>query len=1371
MDSVIQVGDLSDDYLTSISEKICPGSLENLPPALTLLNGEGEVLRLMFDKTGEAEYLDRAVDAAREVLMAISPSHPQRAIYLNQLGSRLRSRFDRCETLDALTEATNLFEEAVNSSQDHSYKFMYLNNLSLCLSDWFDITSEVCYLERAIRSARDALETVSTDCAHRAPCLDLLSSHVFSRFETTDTLEDLEEAIQLSRSALDTLTDGRSDCGMYLNNLAEKLLRRSERLQSREDLEEAVRIGREAVKAAPLDRDAYPQYLKNLSNSLEALFTETQSLLYLNEAIELGQDAVDCMADDDPTRALCLDSLGSHFLKRFAATWQPEDLDESIQLLETAFAMVSITHPQRVGFMSNLGDALASRFELTGATEDLERAIQLARDAVNATARGHPDWLIYSMSLSQSLDIRYGVTLAIKDLEEGISRDQEWLAQFEAVTDLDAAVLAAQDAVDITSAGNSERWRSLGKLANALAIRARRTNSVHDRERAILSKQEALDLVCVGGGHYDQLGELDDIGSLLTDWPTMAENPKELEKSIRIGREVLESIPHAHTARSVFLDSLSARLHKRFQRFGNRVDLEDATELARAAVDATPAESHKKVERLNRLSCRLEDLFTLTAETNYLDESISLAQKVVGLTPSDHPFRAGYMNTLATCYWQRFQRSHVTADIQEAIKYSTCALNATSQDHPDRAALLQNLSSNYGERFLKTGAEEDLQDAIQLGQMALDMIPPGNPNRPICLDYLGERLNDRFKRTQRIEDLEKSIQLGREAVFSVPQDYPDRAMYLTNLGVRLRCSLGETKSAVADLEDPSNLFTEALALPTAPPLDRIKAGQAAFHHLVSKGDWKSTRSVAKFVMELLPNLMLRWITRDDQQHLLRHLARFSSLACAAVLQEGGTPAVALEILERGRGIIASFAIDSQSDLSELKAKAPDLYSRYVSVRLSINARLADNSRLSTHAGDEQTDEVMSPSGPTISNAIARRRDDIKSLELLESQIREIQGFERFLLPLTPEELITFGQDGPVVSFNVTEHRSDAFLITATEIIGLSLPKLRYSDLKQNVRKLVGKQNISRGPPSTKPERNKELLRILEWLWDVAVKVVLQRLDLLHEVDDHGPLPRVWWVTSGYMGLTPIHAAGDRFQSTSDFVVSSYTPILKALKYSRERRQQLSSLASLKTLIVVAPETLGEPDLKTEREVASITTGIGHSNVTVLERPAKLDVLEDMKNHHIVHFACHGYSSSSDPSESALLVRPEGHGSVQRLSVRDLVNLGHDKAQLAYLSACSTAENASEELMDEVIHIASAFQLVGFLGVIGTLWEANDKAAVKMSEEFYRRFAEALKDGGEIGRHDAAARALHNAVVSLRASRRGVKTGDPISWAPFIHIGA
>jgi CHAT domain-containing protein len=79
-----------------------------------------------------------------------------------------------------------------------------------------------------------------------------------------------------------------------------------------------------------------------------------------------------------------------------------------------------------------------------------------------------------------------------------------------------------------------------------------------------------------------------------------------------------------------------------------------------------------------------------------------------------------------------------------------------------------------------------------------------------------------------------------------------------------------------------------------------------------------------------------------------------------------------------------------------------------------------------------------------------------------------------------------------------------------------------------------------------------------------------------------------------------------------------------------------------------------------------------------------------------------------------------------------------------------------------IHLTSAFQLVGFPHVIGTLWPIRDDIAVEAAQSFYS----GLRDNGQV-HADRAAYALHSAVRALRDSY----PGRPALWATYLHAGA
>ena len=159
-------------------------------------------------------------------------------------------------------------------------------------------------------------------------------------------------------------------------------------------------------------------------------------------------------------------------------------------------------------------------------------------------------------------------------------------------------------------------------------------------------------------------------------------------------------------------------------------------------------------------------------------------------------------------------------------------------------------------------------------------------------------------------------------------------------------------------------------------------------------------------------------------------------------------------------------------------------------------------------------------------------------------------------------------------------------------------------------------------------------------------------------------------------------------------------------------------------------------------------------------PAKAAVLERLPGCAIAHFACHGYSDPADPSQSRLLLHDHR---TDPLTVAALGPLALDHARLVYLSACSTARATDTRLLDEAIHLATAFQLAGFPHVIGTLWEINDVTAVEIADAFYA----ALAGPGGILDPDRAARAIHQVILAQRDRWPAI----PYLWASHMHAGA
>lgn len=167
-----------------------------------------------------------------------------------------------------------------------------------------------------------------------------------------------------------------------------------------------------------------------------------------------------------------------------------------------------------------------------------------------------------------------------------------------------------------------------------------------------------------------------------------------------------------------------------------------------------------------------------------------------------------------------------------------------------------------------------------------------------------------------------------------------------------------------------------------------------------------------------------------------------------------------------------------------------------------------------------------------------------------------------------------------------------------------------------------------------------------------------------------------------------------------------------------------------------------------------------SAVTGDQIPTRTEVFARLAEVTIAHFACHGFSHPTDPSQSLLLLHDWQQ---DPLTVASLAPVSLDHARLAYLSACSTTLSWNQQLLDESIHLTAAFQLAGFPHVIGTLWQINDTYAADIADTFYTHLTDSKMNIDT----DRAAHALHSTIRSLRDQL----PLTPSLWAAHLHAGA
>lgn len=463
--------------------------------------------------------------------------------------------------------------------------------------------------------------------------------------------------------------------------------------------------------------------------------------------------------------------------------------------------------------------------------------------------------------------------------------------------------------------------------------------------------------------------------------------------------------------------------------------------------------------------------------------------------------------------------------------------------------------------------------------------------------------------------------------------------------------------------------------------------------------------------ELLPLVCGRYLSRDDQQYAILQISGLAADACSLSLKVGHVHQ-ALQQLEFGRGIILSYSIDGRSDLAKLQNDYPSLADKYKQLRFKAFTEIEAKE-------------------PAIREQLIKERWDASSrLEDCLHQIRQNSGYERFLLSATVNELKEGANEGPIVIVNATDIGCDAIIVSTAEIQAIALQEMNSFEAPSFYQKRLARYRTMVDEKLKKYERDIENdmaggdyvqpdsgFEDMSWLWSCCVKPILNELKKCQLPYSH-ELLRVWWIGTGIASYFPFHAAGQydmNFENYQDSentlsqIIPSYTPTIKALSYARSCVLKTAKISINETsiLVVTMPATLNHtplPGVDLEKlAIQQITKDI--CKIKTLESPTAAQVLNEMSGFDIVHFACHGSVDPKDPSKSHLFLQtsePSGP-IVDELTVTDIFKK-HTLGQtwIAYLSACSTAGVEAENLADESLHLASAFQVAGFAHVIGSL---------------------------------------------------------------------
>ncbi|WP_020672133.1 CHAT domain-containing tetratricopeptide repeat protein [Amycolatopsis nigrescens] len=1275
--------------------------------------------------------VDEEVGKAIRPALNLSPPEAGHAGWAQDLGLALAAVAELTGDLAAFRDAIAMLTDAVTEAAANSdaRRSGYLAALGVTMRVLYERHGAAPVLANALGVLAEAVRTAEPGDPGLPQWTAELGFTLRLDFERTGDRAKLAEAIETGRRACELCPAEAPERADILSYLGGALAAGAG--QGDPTADEAVEVGAEAVRLSTSDDPQRPARLVNYSLALLARQHQTGDLTGdpadARLAAEAVQEAIAATDPGDPTLPSMRSSLGYALLLRDRDDIDDETLNRAISAFEQAAA--GISPEQQAAYarcQGGLGTALRLRWHRTEDPETQDGAIAALRAAVDAATDRESLRENWAADLTELLGDRAVRQRTPESVDEAI----------EAVRRL----ADRQRDAELPDTERAKTWMRLSSLYRARYMRyghggadlgaaveaARRGIACTEVEPAVRVRYlvDLVDLLCLGN---DGLGEAE-----------------------RLSRQAVRDCPPDGPARPAVLMSLASVLWQAYSRFGDPTQLDEAIALLREArpLEADPGTDSRL---LTTLAAALRARYGRSPDLATLEEAVETARAAIEKA-TDEEERTGLRANLTVSLVEHYVRTEHFPSLAEAVEIGARVIEETPEAHVAFGHRLSNHGMALSSRFDHTGVPADLEAAIDCHRRAVELTPDGHPDRARRVANLAAAQFKQLAPSGDLDGLRAMAKSAREAVYATPDDNPSRAIRLINLTGAL-AQLYDYTGDVEHLLEAVSVAELAAGLRTATPFTRLRAARM-WGRLAGLADqWEAAAEGFRQGVRLLPLVAPGHLSRADLEYQVLRLDRIASdAACSALWAED--EAGALEVLEEGRGLLLSRALDSRSDLTELRAAHPERAAEWerLTEELDVLTGRAETVLPGDTGNIGDTGDLPGPAP----GADHRFRLDERRVELL-GKIRATTGFERFLEPPRLAQLRQAAESGPVVTINVSDHRCDALILTTGEPLVVRLTGLHADDLAERVEKfLAALDTVTTGNVVEQAIAQVTLRETLSWLWEVVTEPVLKALGHTGPPAEGEPWPRVWWSPTGLLNFLPLHAAGrfprDRDEpvpgaaAVLDRVVSSYTPTIRALLHARSR-----PVAARRRLLAVAiPATPGQAPLPYAREEAEALSRRFDAASPLIDAAASHDnVLAALRFVNWAHFACHAHSDPAGPSNSHLLLHD------RPMSVAEVSRLRLEGAELAYLSACSTARG-SAELADEAIHIVSAFQLAGYRHVVGSLWPVLDRTSAEVAASFYTGL-----DGGA-----PPAEALHAVIRERRAD----EPLTPSVWAGYVCAG-
>jgi CHAT domain len=998
----------------------------------------------------------------------------------------------------------------------------------------------------------------------------------------------------------------------------------------------------------------------------------------------------------------------------------PEPLEEAYGLLRSVLQFGGISRADEPTVLASLASALDRRWDRYGREEDLLACVEHRRRAANSgRAQEHPRTAMYCANLADTLLDLFSRSLDGAHLVE--------------------AALAADRALAAAPLEHADRPAALDSVCRVAEQRFERDGDVaHLRRAEGLTEQACSAPREVHGADRGSL--FNTWANVLRTWHDATDEPRLLDRAIEAQREAVRVTPPGHMNRAGFLANMATTYWRHAKATGDRTFLPEAYDLYRKAISDAHSERIAAGHRFNLASMLtgFSDAFATILSMSgpeVLDLAVKEQELAVDALPLGDAQRRRYALGVALQSALLYDQRHHEEDFERALRLLEENLRAAGAEAEGTRCRL-GIAWLRGMRAIHTLAPSDLTAAETAYQYALGA-------------YQGVPVH-----------LEAHIKYGLAKVLVLSAES-------WIIGGR-----PFTDAFVARYREATELYRWCALHADGPVQDRIRHADAWAWTAARVQNWREALEAHRLAFSFVPLLAPQHLSRPDREQLLTNLEGVAADAAACALSMGD-PHAALEFLESGRGLFLTESLGLREELAKLDTHAPRLGRRFLQLRAEATASGARSgwNRDGSQAAVEQS---------LLDVGLSANRARATELQGVLDTLRKVPGLSRFLLPPDVRDLVDASADvtGTVVVVNASRVHCDALIVRDGTVRVLPLPALTWQEAVRRAEDLQRSTWRASDRGLSVEERvlaEQELAAVLDWLWRTIARPVLDDLDRpraarrrSQALPSAGHLrPRVWWCATGPLSGMPFHAAsphpahgrpadtGNGSDSVIDRVVSSYTPTLSALAYSRG-----TVLGNApKVLAVGLKDTPGHPKLAAAHlEVQAVCRWAPEAAVLRDEQARRETVLAGLRTHDWVHFAGHAEQDPGADDNGHLVCHD--HVTAGPLTTADIADAqSASRSFLAYLAACDTARGRAN-LTDQAMHLAGGVQSAGFAHVVASFWPLQSNTSLLVARAFYKHL------GGRPVSHDAVARAVDHAA---RVAREG-SPGRPSWWTPLHHIG-